>query len=265
MSLFSTQTTPIEPVKTGKILTKPELNEHMKFNLQWYDRLPSTNTFLKERLALEPQLPSGTVVATREQTQGKGRRGREWLSAANENLTFSFLLRGEYEPRTLPAAAMAAAISVAELLAAENVSADLKWPNDVLVNGKKICGILSEGVPGGMIVGIGLNVNMQHADHIDQPATSMLIESGERRNIDGLLEKLLPILSVRLDEWAQGGFSKVRKKWEENVPTIGKMLSVRDGDAIRAGLLAGFGDDGELLLQDESGTVSPVWAGDVSV
>jgi len=166
--------------------------------------------------------------------------------------------------RTLPAAAMAAAISVVELLAAENVSAVLKWPNDVLVNGEKICGILSEGVPGGMIVGIGLNVNMQHADHIGQPATSMLIESGERRNIDELLEKLLPILSARLDEWAEGGFSKVRKKWEENVPTIGRMVSVRDGDTVREGLLAGFGDDGELLLQDESGTVSPVWAGDVS-
>ncbi len=237
----------------------------MKFYLQWIDRLPSTNTFLKERLKLEPQLPSGTVVATREQTQGKGRRGREWLSAANENLTFSLLLRGTYEPRTLPAAAMAAAVSVAELLEKEGVHADLKWPNDVLVNGKKICGILSEGVPGGIIVGIGLNVNMQSADHIDQPATSMLIETSKRQNIDNLLEKLLPLLSVRLDEWAAGGFSKVRKNWEAKVPTIGKMISVRDGDCHRQGILAGFGEDGELLLQDATGTVSPVWAGDVSV
>jgi BirA family biotin operon repressor/biotin-[acetyl-CoA-carboxylase] ligase len=235
----------------------------MKFNVQWYDRLPSTNTFLKERLELEPQLPSGTVVATHEQTQGKGRRGREWLAAANENLTFSILLRGAYEPQMFPSAAMAAAVSVAELLETEKIHADLKWPNDVLVGGHKICGILSEGVSGGIIVGIGLNVNMQNADHIDQPATSMLIESGERRNIDELLEKLLPRLSVLLDEWAQGGFSNVRKKWEEKVPNIGKLISVRDGDAVREGLLAGFGENGELLLQDKSGTVSPVWAGDV--
>ena len=237
----------------------------MNFYFQWINRLPSTNTFLKERLELEPQLPSGTVVATREQTQGKGRRGRDWLSAANENLTFSFLLRGEYAPRTLPAAAMAAAISVAELLAVEKIDADLKWPNDVLVNGKKICGILSEGVRDGIIVGIGLNVNMQRADHIDQPATSILIETGARQNIDDLLEKLLPILSARLDEWAQGGFPKVRKKWEAHVPTIGKMVFVRDGDAVREGLLAGFGENGELLLQDKTGTISPIWAGDVNV
>jgi BirA family biotin operon repressor/biotin-[acetyl-CoA-carboxylase] ligase len=237
----------------------------MKFNIQWYDRLPSSNTFLKERLALEPQLSSGTVVATREQTQGKGRRGREWLSAANENLTFSVLLHGAYELRTLPAATMAAAISVEELLAAQGIHAELKWPNDVLVNGKKICGILSEGVSGGIIVGIRLNVNMQNADHIDQPATSMLIESGTRRNIDDLLSKILPLLSVRLDEWADGGFSKIRKHWDANVPTIGKMITVRDGDCQRQGILVGFGEDGELLLQDETGTVSSVWAGDVSV
>ncbi|QHI70400.1 biotin--[acetyl-CoA-carboxylase] ligase [Tichowtungia aerotolerans] len=236
----------------------------MKFCLRWYDRLPSTNTFLKELLEVDSQLPSGTVVATREQTHGRGRRGRSWLASANENLTFSFLLLGSCEPQKLPAAAMAAAVAVAELLTQEGISADLKWPNDVLVNGRKICGILSEGVPGGIIVGIGLNVNMQNAGHIDQPATSMLIESGSRHSLDELLEKLLPILSGRLDEWAQGGFSRVRKKWEAHVPNIGKMISVRDGDAFREGLLAGFGENGELLLQDQSGTVSPVWAGDVS-
>jgi BirA family biotin operon repressor/biotin-[acetyl-CoA-carboxylase] ligase len=237
----------------------------MNFHLHWYDRLPSTNTFLKDRLVLESQTPSGTVVATREQTQGRGRRGREWVSSANENLTFSFLLRGEYDPRSLPAAAMAAAIAVAEFLKEEGIQADLKWPNDVLAGGRKICGILSEGVAGGIIVGVGLNVNMQAADHIDQPATSMLIESGERRNIDDVLETLLPILSARLDEWIQGGFSSLRKRWEAKVPTLGKPVSVRDGDCHRQGILAGFGENGELLLQDAAGTVSPVWAGDVSV
>ncbi len=237
----------------------------MKFKLKWMDRLPSTNTFLKEWLALEPKLLSGTVVAAREQTQGKGRRGREWVSAANENLTFSFLLRGGYEPRVLPAAAMAAAVSVAELLATKKIHADLKWPNDVLVNGKKICGILSEGVPGGIIVGIGLNVNMRSADHIDQPATSTLLETGTRLNIDELLSALLPMIAVRLEEWDAGGFSGIRKHWEAFVPNIGKMISVRDGDNRRRGILHGFGSDGQLLLQDAAGDVSAVWAGDVSV
>ena len=236
----------------------------MNLCFQWYERLPSTNIFLKEMLEVDPQLVSGTVVAAREQTRGKGRRGREWLSGANENLTFSFLLRGKYELKKLPAASMAAAIAVVELLNGLTIAANLKWPNDVLVDGKKICGILSEGVSDGIIVGVGLNVNMQSAEHIDQPATSILMETGERSSVDELLETLLPILAARLDEWAAGGFSKLRKRWEANVPTLGKPVTVRDGDSFREGLLAGFGDDGELLLQDVSGTVSPVWAGDVS-
>jgi BirA family biotin operon repressor/biotin-[acetyl-CoA-carboxylase] ligase len=237
----------------------------MKFYVQWYARLPSTNTFLKERLAVENKLPSGTVVAAREQTQGRGRREREWLSSEGENLTFSVLLRDNCEPRKLPAAAMAAAVAVAELLESEGLKPSLKWPNDVLVNGKKICGILSEGISGGIIIGIGLNVNMKSAEHIDQPATSVLMETGKSRDVDELLEKLLDHLSVRLDEWAQGGFSKVRKNWESKIQNIGKPVTVRAGVTVRNGLLAGFGADGELLLQDEQGKISAVWAGDLSI
>jgi len=235
----------------------------MKFETQWFDRLPSTNTFLKERLVEEPALLSGSVVAARDQTQGRGRREREWLSADSENLTFSFFLRTVSSPRKMASVSMAAAIAVAELLETEGVDASFKWPNDVLVGGKKICGILSETVSGGVIVGIGLNVNMESADHIDQPATSILIESGKRRSIDDLLKKLLPILSAHLGEWEEGGFSKVRKKWESNVPNLGKMVAVRDGDSERTGLLAGFGDDGELLLRVESGELVSIWAGDL--
>ena len=236
----------------------------MEFKTQWFERLPSTHTFLKERLALEPELASGTVVAAREQTQGRGRRGREWLSAANENLTFSLFLRTDSNPRKTPSASMAAAIAVVDLLEGEHVQADLKWPNDVRVNEKKICGILSEALSGGVIIGIGLNVNMESAAPIDQPATSLLIETGERRGVDDLLEKLLNHLSVWLEQWEQGGFSKVRKKWEEHVPNLGKPVTVRDGGSERSGILYGFGEDGELILEEE-GALSAVWAGDLSV
>ncbi len=252
-------------VNEGFKASKTGAKLYMKFYLQWYARLPSTNTFLKERLALDGRLPSGTVVAAHEQTQGRGRREREWLSSSGENLTFSVLLRGKYNPRHLPSASMAAAVAVAEMLESEGLKPVLKWPNDVLVNGKKICGILSEGIIGGVIIGIGLNVNMQNAEHIDQPATSILMEAGKRRDVDELLGKLLKHLSVRLDEWAQGGFSNVRKSWESKIPNIGKPVAVRDGTAIRTGTLAGFGADGELLLRDENGAIRSVWAGDLFV
>lgn len=233
----------------------------MNFNVQWYERLPSTNTFLREKLLAERELLSGTVVAAREQTHGRGRREREWLSSVGENLTFSLLLRHSSDPRRLPSAAMAAAVAVADLLAGEEVKPTLKWPNDVQVNGKKICGILSDGVAGHIIIGIGLNVNMQCAEHIDQPATSVGIETGKHYDIEQLLDKLLGHISVRLDEWIQGGFSGIRKYWEAHSPTLGKPISVRDGDTVRAGIFVGFGTDGELLLKDQSGRLHTVWSG----
>jgi len=245
------------------LIKENRLQKRMNFKLQWYERLPSTNVFLKERLVLEPELESGTVIVAREQTAGKGRRDREWISSANENLTFSLLYKPDSIPWSIPSVSMAVAIAVAELLSLEGIEADLKWPNDVLVRGKKICGILSEGASEGIIIGIGLNVNMDETEQIDQPATSMLIETGERRDVDALLKKLLIHLEIWLTQWQQGGFPQVRKVWEANVPNLGKMVSVRDGDSQRQGILFGFGDSGELLLEEEGG-VSAIWAGDVS-
>jgi BirA family biotin operon repressor/biotin-[acetyl-CoA-carboxylase] ligase len=235
----------------------------MDFKLRWIERIPSTNTFLKELILMEPNTPSGTVIAAREQLQGRGRRDREWQAAPNESLTFSIFFRPEKKSCPVPSASMAAALAVRALLKEEGICADLKWPNDVLVNGKKICGILSEGVSGGIVIGIGLNVNMHSAKHIDQPATSMLIETGRRRDLDELLKKLLTHLESWLTRWEQGGFPEIRKDWESGIPNIGKEVTVRDGDSFRSGILQGFGDSGELLL-NEQGTVSSIWAGDLA-
>lgn len=237
---------------------------HMEFKINWYTSLPSTNTFLKEQVEAQGQMPSGTVVAAKEQTRGRGRMAREWKTSANENLTFSVLLADHVNAQRCPSSAMAAALAIADLLKKKGISADLKWPNDVLVKGRKICGILSERISTGLIIGIGLNVNMQSAAHIDQPATSMRIETGECFDMDDLLPELLGYLSIRLDQWRQGGFSNLRNDWEANVPSIGKMVTVRDGDLFREGVLAGFGEYGELLLQDALGHVDSIWAGDVS-
>ena len=236
----------------------------MNFKIQWFERLPSTNTFLKERLQNET-LPNGTVIVAREQSQGRGRSARVWLSGANENLTFSLLVTDPLDVQKLPSSTMAAAIAVRRLLAEEGVAAALKWPNDVLVNGRKICGILSERVSAGLIIGIGLNVNMQNAGAIDQPATSILIETGARQNLELLLDRLLIHLSVMLDHWKQTGFAGLRAEWESGCPALGNTVSVRDGDSRRTGILEAFGDAGELILRDPSGERRTVWAGDLEV
>jgi len=243
----------------------------MEFTTQWFDRLPSTNTFLKECLDRDPYLPSGTVIVAREQTQGQGRRNRCWLSAGHENLTFSFFLRTMCRPSKRPSVTMAAAVAISEMLAEEGLEVELKWPNDVQIDGKKVSGILSEGIAGGILIGIGLNINMENTAPIDQPATSLWIETGMRRRPDELLETLLKHLSHWIEKWEQGGFSSIRKNWEAKIPQLaspercrnGKNITVRDGNTERTGELVGFGENGELLLRIESGEVLPVWAGDL--
>jgi len=250
----------------------------MDFNVEWHDRLGSTNAYLRNRFSHGLELLSGTIVAAHEQTDGRGRQERKWLSQPDTNLCFSLFIETDAELMAVPSLTMAAALAVSEMLNVLRIPAVLKWPNDVLVDGKKICGILSEQVEwkelskpsstaprAGIIVGVGLNVNMtdEEAEAIDQPATSMLIESGRAHDFSQTLEALFPPLEYWIGEWEEGGFSSLRKIWTEKAGPVGKPLTVHDGDTRKSGVLAGFGDHGELLLQTENG-LETIWSGDVS-
>ncbi len=243
----------------------------MDFNVEWHDRLGSTNAFLRNRFFQGTKLRSGTIVVADEQTDGRGRQKRKWLSQPGANLCFSLLVETTAELLAVPSLTMAAALAVTDMLRAEGIMAAPKWPNDVLVGNKKICGILSERVERpevprtAAIVGIGLNVNMtsEAAQSIDQPATSMLIESGRAHNLSKTLEALFPPMEHWIGEWERGGFPGLRKTWTEQAGPIGKPLSVHDGDIRKNGTLAGFGEHGELLLQTANG-IETIWSGDVS-
>jgi BirA family biotin operon repressor/biotin-[acetyl-CoA-carboxylase] ligase len=161
---------------------------------------------------------------------------------------------------------MAAALGVNDLLRSMGIRSAPKWPNDVLVGKRKICGILSERIdPAGIIVGVGLNVNMptEEAEAIDRPATSILMESDRAHDIPGMLEALLPHLDYWIGEWETGGFPRLREIWTIQAGPVGKPLTVHDGEIKKSGTLAGFGDHGELLLQTAAG-LETIWSGDVS-
>lgn len=235
----------------------------LEFILDRHERLPSTNTYLKERIARGETAPEGFVVTAREQTQGRGRQGRRWISGAGENLAFSIWLPGKRELKASLSAAMAAALGVSDALRAAEVPASVKWPNDVQVGPKKICGILSECVPTGLIVGVGLNVNLREGCGIDRPVTSMRIETGRRFDLDTVLRDVLACLAVRLEDWKAGGFFAIRREWEARADGLGRRVSVRDGTASRTGVLEGFGSYGELLLRGDDDRMSTLWAGEI--
>jgi BirA family biotin operon repressor/biotin-[acetyl-CoA-carboxylase] ligase len=243
----------------------------MTFEVEWHDRLGSTNAYMKEHFTQGLKIGNGTIFATREQTAGRGRSDRKWLSGPDTNLCFSLFIETSCALIDVPSLTMAAALGITEYLNAQLIPASPKWPNDVLVGNKKICGILSERVErstfptAGIIVGIGLNVNMssEEADSIDRPATSMLIESGKAGDLFQTLENLFQPLEYWIGEWQSGGFSNLRKTWTEKAAPLGKALTVHDGPIKKSGTLAGFGDHGELLLQTPAG-LETIWSGDVS-
>lgn len=243
----------------------------MKFQIEWFEKTASTNALMRDRFGQGLKIESGQIIAAHEQTAGRGRQDRKWLSAPDTNLCFSLFIQTDAELMAVPSLTMAATLAVTEMLNAKGIAATPKWPNDVLVDGKKICGILSERVErpqestAGIIVGVGLNVNMssEEAKAIDRPATSMLIETGRAADLSQTLEALLRLLEYWIGEWNKGGFSNLRETWTKRAGPIGKTLTVHDGDIRKSGTLAGFGDHGELLLKTKNG-IETIWSGDVS-
>ena len=156
----------------------------MSFNIQWYSSLKSTNEEMKKILSSGNKLKNYSIVATYDQTNGTGRFDRKWISFPNSNLCFSIFIESEKDIKCIPSLTMSSALAVNDFLKSYGVKSNLKWPNDVLVENKKICGILSEHINNaknnikGVIIGIGLNVNLttNELNTIDH-ATSMLVNA----------------------------------------------------------------------------------------
>lgn len=213
----------------------------------------------------------GTILAAYAQTAGRGRYDRRWLTQAGQNLTFSLFLQTKQSFPVVASAPMATGLAVAEYLHHEHgLPAQVKWPNDVMIGGKKICGILSERIEqnsgNDMVVGIGINLNMAatEAAAIEKPATSVFIETGRKTTLETELLKLIPHLTHWLTIWGEGGFPVLRKDWLALAWRLGEEVTVGDGDYRQTGILHGFGASGELLLRLPDGSLQTCWSGDFS-
>jgi biotin-[acetyl-CoA-carboxylase] ligase BirA-like protein len=161
------------------------------------------------QLLLEPDAPEGAVAVADEQTAGRGRLGRRWFAPAGTSLLCSVQLRPEVSPERLPELTGVAARACAEAIAAmTGIQPEVKFPNDLLVGGRKVAGILAEAREGRVVLGVGVNVNVEEIDlptEVDRPATSLLAETGRTISRAGLLVELLERLGQRYDAWVDQG------------------------------------------------------------
>jgi len=182
---------------------RPRLRGRFGGDYAYVESTPST------QLLLGPGAPEGAVAVADEQTAGRGRLGRRWLAPAGTSLLCSIQLRPQVSPERLPELTGIAARACTEAIAAvTELEPELKFPNDLLVGGRKVAGILAEAREGRVVLGVGINVNVPESDlprEVDRPATSLLAETGREVDRAELLVELLERLERRYKAWSDQG------------------------------------------------------------
>ena len=233
------------------------------------EQVDSTNS-LAFSLALAGA-SEGTCVVTEAQSKGKGRLQRQWYSPYGANLYLSVVLRPQVLPSRVYPLSFISSLAVFDVLTGMGLAPRLKWPNDVLVNGRKICGTLIELSTEAdrvrfAIIGIGLNVNMDRAGldpEIADKATSLLMETKKRFERASVCGMLLSGLDRYYGILRQQGVDEISRLWEERARTLGTYMEIRQMDRVYRGISKGIDTDGAVLLE-ENGVVTRVIAGDVS-
>lgn len=251
-----------------------QLNQYLKTswlgkNIIYEEIMESTNKYAKK--LGEENVTNGTVVVTKKQTAGRGRRGRDWISPEG-NCYFSLLLKPSIQTENASRLTLVSALALAEAI--KNVAGletQIKWPNDVVVDGKKLCGILTESsidVNGlkYVVIGIGINVNQKKFDpEIDSMATSISLQLGQDVECAHMIAEFLNCFEMYFSIFIQTeDLSMLLSQY--NALLVNKNKEVRIVDqSERVGVAIGINDVGELLVRNNAGVVESVNAGEVSV
>lgn len=244
--------------------------------LIFFESTGSTNPDAK-RFA-EEGMPHGTTVVADRQTAGRGRRGRSWESPAGKSIYFTIVIRPSFAPEKAPMVTLVMALSVAEAIhEVTGLDTGIKWPNDIVVNGKKVVGILTEmsmtpemNEIQFLVAGVGVNVNQDgpedFPEKLRETATSLKIESGRQFDRAGLLAQILVRFEADYETFERAlTLSALRERYEAHL--IGRDAAVRvlDPAGEYTGISRGITDTGELLVEREAGETVLVYAGEVSV
>jgi BirA family biotin operon repressor/biotin-[acetyl-CoA-carboxylase] ligase len=233
---------------------------------------PSIGSTMDEaRQLAERGAAEGTVVLADVQTAGRGRLQRAWWAPAGSSLLLTVVLRPDLEPRQAQRLTMACSLAVCDAIEQVcGLEGRIKWPNDVLIGERKVCGILTElGLVGTRLdyalVGIGLNVNvdLSAAPPLMVPATSLRMEVGRPVSRLDLLVALLTHIEHRCADL--GGGASPHAEWAGRMATLGRHVQASSGSESWAGVASGVDEDGALLLRLEDGTIRRLLAGDVTL
>lgn len=236
-----------------------------------HDSVQSTQRIAHE-LALD-EAAHGTVVVANEQVAGKGRMNRPWYSKAGKGIWMSLILRPEIAPYMAPQLTLLTATVLAEVLEQNaDIQPQIKWPNDILINGKKTAGILTEMKAEQdqvlyVIIGVGININQTREDlpeELDDKATSLRIETGVESDLVPLIQKMLHKFEEKYSIYMKEGFQPVKSTWENYGFRLNEKLRIKAGTKEWHGVIHGIAEDGALLAETAEGEVEKLYSAEIS-
>lgn len=241
-------------------------------DIRVFQETTSTNDIV-EKLARDG-VAEGVVVFAESQTRGRGRLGRVWMSPPGKGLWFSILLRPNLRPVETTQLTVASATALRRAIrGVTGLSPDIKWPNDLLIGGKKVVGVLTEMSAEvdrvrHAILGIGVDVNLgatEFPPELRKLATSLRVETGKAVSRPELASAILRELDVDYARICSGKFPEVADEWEAGCATIGRNVSVQIGGRKISGCAEALDDDGALLVRTEHGHLERIIGGDVTL
>lgn len=246
--------------------------EFLGRHLHCFRQIDSTNETAKKAALAGAQ--DGTVIVAEQQKHGKGRLGRDWSSPPNQGLWFSIILRPPIKPTEAAQLTFVSAVAVCKALRSlTGLPVMIKWPNDLLFENKKVCGILTELSArmdniNFLVVGIGVNINQQEKDfpdEIKETASSLAIASGRVWQRTEVLNKILQEYENQYQNYLDVGFGNTLQLWRGLNTTLGKEVVVTTKEECYTGIAEEINESGCLLVRRNSGETEVLWAGDVSL
>ncbi|PKL68648.1 MAG: biotin--[acetyl-CoA-carboxylase] ligase [Methanobacteriales archaeon HGW-Methanobacteriales-1] len=263
----------IQVVESPNLILPYEIKRGLKTdyigqNIHYFSEIDSTNNVAK-KLA-EEGAKEGTIIIAETQTRGRGRRGKQWISPAG-GVWMSIILRPQIPPSEAPQLTLMTGVAVAETIKKFGLDVGIKWPNDILIGSRKVCGILTEAnakfsTLDYVVVGIGIDANVNTENFpsdIQKSATSLKKELNEDIRGPELVQEFLKIFEDTYNEFKEGSFPEILGEWRRMSKTIGSYVEVRKqlGKIVR-GEAVGITNEGALILELDNGTLRKVISGE---